>query len=64
MTQQRVCDECGQPIDETVPFWTGSAQKQSSPVGPISDDGPPVAFDFHEDHLPWTPTTRGVSDGS
>lgn len=54
MATQRVCDGCGEVIDEAAPFWTGSVSR----AGLATDGTVPVmpsqvmVFDFHDEHLP------------
>jgi hypothetical protein len=48
MSQQTICDQCGEPID-TTQSWVNVAVMQAGPV-----TGPPQAanLDYHIDHVP------------
>jgi hypothetical protein len=57
--QQVVCDECGRPIDPTLPYYTlsGSKVKQQTddagePTGVLTAVDVPRQLDYHEEHLP------------
>lgn len=57
MSQQRICDECGEPIDEQQPYYTGNGQMmKAGPDGISQGLEPPVSFDFHPEHVPWLPS--------
>lgn len=50
MALQRICNGCGQPIDESEKFWTGQITLVGDvPPGQIQA---PNQVDFHENHLP------------
>jgi hypothetical protein len=49
---QRLCNGCGQPIDESRKFWTGQVSEVGGPSSPNAPMAMPTQFDFHEDHLP------------
>jgi hypothetical protein len=67
MANQVICDDCGEPIDETVAYYTFSGSKVQLKT---TDDGQPPAppvlmtveparkLDYHAEHLP-----GGISTG-
>lgn len=58
MGVQRVCDSCGEVIDQDQPFWIVVVTQQVQPVGdtvagPVpAMTSPSTMFDFHDEHLP------------
>lgn len=56
MSNQVICDACNEPIDTSVPYYTGSGQKvQVNQAGDVVVVEATTRFDFHEEHVPWTP---------
>lgn len=56
MSQQMICDECGEPIDQADPFIAVSASKQQlvNDVPTVAAGGEVRTFDFHVEHTPAT----------
>jgi hypothetical protein len=58
MTQQLLCDECGEPIDQTKPYYTLTGQKvqmggaEGTSPGSLTAIDIPVSLEYHEEHLP------------
>lgn len=52
MSQQTICDECGQPIDLTKPHYQLSGSKVQETNGAMMAVDAPVALHYHEEHLP------------
>lgn len=52
MTQQIVCDECGQPIDPTTPHYQLSGTKLQTVEGTLTAIGEAVTLHYHENHVP------------
>lgn len=55
MSSKIVCDRCGEPIDQTQPYYTGTGQEVQVQAGTLVVVGTQVGFDFHLEHVPWTP---------
>lgn len=52
MSQQVICDECGEPIDQAQPYVSGSAQTVQVTEGVLTGQGDSIQFDFHVEHAP------------
>lgn len=52
MSQQIICDGCGEPIDPTVSYYAASVQTVQEIDGVVTAGGPPVQRDYHIEHLP------------
>lgn len=77
MTQQVICDGCGQPIDQTIPYYTLSGSKVQMQTAEENAPNPgqpwlitlePARqFDYHPEHLPGgvaeSMTTKGSPSG-
>lgn len=53
MTQQIVCDECGEPIDQSVPYYELSGSKVQMEGDPpsLTTVEPAKTMHYHEEHL-------------
>jgi hypothetical protein len=59
MSNQVICDECGEPIDTTDPYFTASlAEVVMGDGGMVTATGHTEQLDFHPDHLPGPLGTR------
>jgi periplasmic protein TonB len=54
MTQQIVCDECGEPIDQTQPYYdiTGSLVQMTGDPPSLQVVEPAKQMQYHQEHLP------------
>lgn len=52
MSQQLICDDCGEPIDVTKPYYTLTGTKIQMTDGLQSVLEASVTLDYHEEHLP------------
>ncbi len=55
MSSQLICDGCGEPIDQSQPYYAVSGTKQQMVDGVLTVVEAAVAVDFHLEHLPWNP---------
>jgi hypothetical protein len=53
MSNQVVCDDCGNVIDTTQPYFVVTGVKQQMVDGVPTVVEAAVTVDFHVDHLPW-----------
>lgn len=58
MSNQVVCDACGEPINTSEPYYTGSGQKVQIELGSVTVLEVATQFDFHVDHVPWLPENQ------
>ena len=52
MSQQFICDECGEPVDTAKPHYQLSGSKVQDVNGAMTALDPPVTLHYHEEHLP------------
>lgn len=58
MSNQLICDECGEPIDTSKAYYTLTGQKMQVVVSDRNSTPTPTAIetpitlDYHEDHVP------------
>jgi hypothetical protein len=52
MSQQIICDECGEPIDPTKPHYQLNGSKVQEVGGAMIAVDSAVALHYHEEHLP------------
>jgi hypothetical protein len=57
MSEQFICDECGEPIDLTKPHYQLTGAKVQATAGGIAGGAltavdSPVTLHYHEEHLP------------
>jgi hypothetical protein len=59
VSQQLICDDCGEPIDQTQPYYTLSGTKvklatddSGASTGGLIALETAVSLDYHEAHLP------------
>lgn len=52
MSQQLICDDCGQPIDQTQPYYTLSGTKVQMVEGSLTVVDAATQLDYHAAHLP------------
>lgn len=53
MATQLICDDCGEVIDQTQPYYSVNAIKQQMVDGVLTVVEAGVTVDFHVEHLPW-----------
>jgi hypothetical protein len=61
MGTQIICDECGEPIDQSALYYTGSVNAVQMINGVLTSSSSPTQLDYHVDHLP-SPTMRPTPD--
>lgn len=52
MSQQVICDGCGEPIDQSISYFTASVQTVQIIDGVLTSGGPAEQRDYHTEHLP------------
>lgn len=52
MSEQFICDECGEPIDLTKPHYQLTGSKVQLSSGSLMAVDAPVTLHYHEEHLP------------
>lgn len=52
MSQQLICDDCGEPIDVSKPYFSLSGSKVQMVEGALTVVDQAVTLDYHEEHLP------------
>jgi hypothetical protein len=60
VSQQTICDACGEPIDTSLPYYAVTGVKQHVVEGTPTVIDPPQSIDFHEAHVPWLPENQPV----
>jgi hypothetical protein len=52
VSQQVICDGCGEPIDQTISYYSASVQTVQVVDGVLTSGGQAQQRDYHIDHLP------------
>lgn len=52
MSNQIICDECGEAIDPTVAYYSATVQQLQQVEGATTQIEGPVQRDWHADHAP------------
>jgi hypothetical protein len=55
MSQQLICDDCGQQIDRSQPYYSGSFQQMQETSGEPTVVVRSVQLDYHVEHSPIPP---------
>lgn len=52
MSQQVICDGCGEPIDQTISYYTASVQTVQLIEDVLTSGAQAQQRDYHTEHLP------------
>jgi hypothetical protein len=52
MTDTVICDGCGEPIDQSISYYTAHINVVQMLDGVLTSGGSPVKRDWHTEHLP------------
>jgi len=52
MSQQVVCNQCGEVIDQSISYYTAQVSTVQMIDGVLTAGGPAIQMDYHEGHLP------------
>lgn len=58
MSNQLICDDCGQPIDQSEPYYTLTGQlvqmvaTEANPQPVLTSIEASVSLDYHKEHVP------------
>jgi hypothetical protein len=52
MSQQVLCDGCGEPIDQSISYYTANVSTVQMVDGVLTSGADTVQRDYHTDHLP------------
>ena len=52
MSQQVICDSCGEPIDQSISYWSMTVLNSQMIDGALQQGGDPIRRYYHSDHLP------------
>lgn len=55
MSQQLICDGCGERIDVSQPYYSGNFQLVQDVEGASTVVAPAAQFDYHPEHAPLPP---------
>jgi hypothetical protein len=58
MSQQVICDECGMPIDQTLPYYAATVTPMQTLDGQLVA-GESVKRDWHTEHVPHSQSGQG-----
>lgn len=64
MSQQLICDDCGERIDTSQPYYSGSFQQVQETGGTLVVVTPAVNLDYHVEHSPIPPTITALQPNS
>lgn len=59
MSQQVICDGCGEPIDQSISYYSASVTAVQMIDGVLVSGGAAEQRDYHTEHLP-----HGVIEGT
>jgi hypothetical protein len=52
MSQQVICDGCGEVIDQSISYYTANVSTVQLVDGVLTSGGAAEQHDYHTDHLP------------